>query len=695
MILRIIRLFFGTFFFLLILVKLSFSDNRNKSAQKDTILFELEPITVTASRLPILQNNAVFAVTQVNKINLQSGRQFLSLNESLGSVPGLYTMNSTNFAQDLRLSIRGFGARASFGIRGIKILVDGIPETAPDGQTQLDNLNIGLIRKIEIVRGPTSALYGNSSGGVINLFMEEPSQTPFIESHLVSGNFGYRNFFIKGGKKFGSTSVLLSGAHSLLNGYRDHSAMKNYLLNGFIQVIPDSASKLKIKFSLEHSPQAEDPGALTLEQKKSKRKQASVSNLLYNAGESVTQERIGLSYKIKLDQLQEVNISGYFTIRDFSNRLPFEQAGIVKLNRIYGGFILTYFSTYNWLGFPSRLATGFEYARQQDRRKRYNNNEGTQGQLVFDQDQKYSNAGIYVQNETAISSAWQMSIGLRYDRIPIENVDKYQVNRDGSGEKNFNGYSGSIGLLYNFIPTHNIYTNISSSYEVPTLIELTNNPYGNTGFNENLKPQKAINYELGIKGIIFDFFRYEAAFFSIDVFDEMVPFELAGTSGRTYYRNAGRSKHNGIEIGLLGNLSKNFNLSINYTFSDYYFINHKTTAGIFDGNTIPGISKHMWYGQLYYSNTHGIFGRVEITGRDKIFVNDANTVVDRSNIRINLQGGYKFGFSGWYLEPYAGLNNLLNTQYSDNIRVNAFGERFFEPAPPFNIYIGIKMRIGQ
>jgi iron complex outermembrane receptor protein len=690
-------LFYLTFFTILhlVLVHPGFAKDDNQTVLSDTVLFELSPITITATRFPAAQNDISVALTSVDKITLQSARRQLSLKESMAGVPGLMAMNEHNFAQDLRLSIRGFGARASFGIRGIKILIDGIPETTPDGQTQLDNLNIGIIDRAEIVRGAVSALYGNASGGVINLFSQKPPYHPFLQTRLAAGSFGLINMYLKAGQNLGAFNYLLSASHGRIDGYRDHSVMKNYIINGIFGFRPDSLSEITLRLDWQESPQAEDPGSLNGIQVAENPQQASSNNLLFNAGESILQGRGGLFYRRRFNNRHEVQALFYFTRRHFDNRLPFLDGGMVNLKRNFAGTRLVYLNTLDIFGFHSRLACGLELADQQDHRKRYNNLNGDQGEPVFNQNENYRNAGLFLQQEIKLSEKWQTQIGLRYDLVKVEAEDLYKEDGDPSGKRDFQGISGSLGLLYRLSETFNLYGNISTGFETPALIELSSNPTDSGGLNEHLNSQLAINYEVGIKGTISSRFRLEAALFSIDVKDEIIPYEIDGQPGRTYYRNAGKSRHSGIELGLNGNLGHGLTIVLTYTFSEFKFIDYITPAGIFDGNTIPGIPRHMFYGELFYLHPAGFFNRIEIQGRGDIFLNDANTEKENSHILLKISGGYRIRFAGWYLEPFLGLNNLFSAVYSDNLRINAFGGRYFEPAPDFNIYGGITFHIGD
>jgi iron complex outermembrane receptor protein len=683
------------FLFSLFLIEDLLPQEINTILDPDSILYELEPITVTATRFPTKQQNTVYAITPIDKISLQNGRQQLTLKESLGLIPGLIALSGYNFAQDLRLSIRGFGSRSPFGIRGIKILIDGIPETTPDGQTQLDNLNMEIIDQIEVMRGQASSLYGNASGGVMHLISQKPPKSLLFSSALTGGSFGYRNFRFKAGQDINSKNFLVSGVYNRFDGYREQSTMRTYLLNGIVQIHTDSLSEFTMRLSWEHSPLAEDPGSLTREQSEANPDQAYINNIAYNAGEAVTQGRVGLYYETVINSNQEIRTNVYYTHRAFDNRLPFEEGGSVDLQRDYGGVTLFYLNRFSLSGNPAIFTGGIEYANQRDDRKRYNNEKGIRGDMIYHQEEKYINYALFAQQEIEFLTKLKINLGLRYDLINVEAIDLFTEDGNNSGQRSFDGVSGMAGLSYPIGNQVNFYGNISSGFETPALIELTNNPQTISGLNPALDAQKAMNYEMGFKGIFNRRLRFELALFSINVSDEILPYEKGDDPGRIYYRNAGRSQHSGIEFGLNGYMVKGLSFALTYTYSRFRFKDYLIDDDDFSGNTIPGIPNHMWYGEIFYLTSTGFYARLELQGRSKMFVNDANTAIDDNYTVINLQTGFRIGLDQWSVEPFLGLNNITNTSYSDNVRINAFGERYYEPAPGFNIYFGAKVGIGE
>jgi len=664
-----------------------FAQTMNKAPAPDSVLYELTPIVVTAMRIPQSQIDAPYALTPLDAVTIQQARRQLSLKESLGTVPGLFVLNANNFAQDLRLAIRGFGTRAAFGIRGIKILIDGIPETTPDGQTQLDNLDMGLIQKIEVIRGPVSALYGNAAGGVVSLSSEIGNLYPHAGIRMATGAFGYNQAQIQ----YGQQNLLLSLVHNRIDGFRKHSAMRNYLFNSLFKFGSDSTWKINARINVEYSPQAQDAGGLNRAQVDEDPTQANITNVYYNAGEEVLQGRLGILYISQPDSNNEFRLSGNCTRRIFDNRLTFTEGGIVHLDRYYTMLSAVYNRLEKRLRLPMQIQTGLDLAYQHDHRKRYDNMNDIQGDLRFDQIEKYMSLGIFLQNRIVLNSFLKMQFGLRFDQIRITADHQLERDSDYSGHRDYYGFNGMGGILFDISSGMKIYTNISSGFDTPALIELSTNPAGTGGLNPYLNAQRSLSIGAGLKGILSDRFQYELSLFTIDVRDELIPYELPETPGRTYYKNAGKSRHRGLEFGLNGIILRGLTFSLAYTAGSYRYTAYRTGESDFSGKRIPGLPEQYVFGEIYYVHPVGFFTRLELNATGKLYTDDANSATENAYFTAHIQAGYRFLIGRLKTEPFIGLNNMTNRQYSDNIRINAAGGRFYEPAPGFNLYGGVKI----
>ena len=649
--------------------------------------YNLDSVVVSIARLqtPLLIEPKSVSSFQISKI--QNARQQITINDYLGEIPGLFALNPNNFAQDLRVSIRGFGARAAFGIRGVKILVDGIPETTPDGQGQTDNLDLGLIENIEILRGPSSGLYGNASGGVISISTQSQLYQNFAEAGITLGAFDLQRYQLKAGVKAKSTDIVFNGSYNKIGGYRQNSGVKHATFSTNVRHQLSNKSTLKFIFNYTDSPQADDPGGVNLERVEADRKAARDANVNFQAGEEVKQLKLaGIldagNFQSKL----------FFINRDFFGLLPFEFGGIIDLSRTFFGNSSTYKIVSPPTNTTNELLIGYDLQWQNDDRQRFRNLEGKTGDLVFNQEENFRNIGLFLTDQFQVGK-WNLNASLRYDFNKLEANDLEISNGDDSGEVNLNAFNGGLGISFNHSNSFVPFGRFSTSFETPTLSELSANPSGAEGFNEELKPQRAVNLEFGAKGLVDQKLQYEISLFQIQTTNEILPFELEAFPGRDFFRNAGETQRNGVELALKYAINKQFRLSGNYTYSDFQFKDFIAGDNTFDGENLPGIPIHAGAISLRYIHPKGPFLKLSSQQVGQLFANNSNSVeVDAYNL-VNLNAGYEITSPSLTWIPFLGINNLFNATYNDNIRINAFGSRFYEPAPGIHIFGGLRVRI--
>ena len=661
---------------------------------------ELEEIVVYASRIPTGLADLPFAAGSVTGEQVQRARQQLGLDESLARVPGLFFQNRYNYAQDLRIAIRGFGARANFGIRGIRIFADDIPQTLPDGQGSVDAIDLGSVRSVEVIRGPFSAVYGSSSGGVIHVRTEDGPSEPVLSGRLNTGSYGFRQWQAKAGGQIGGESGGLNWLANLsstrLDGYRDQSEYRSDLFNSKFRYDIDATSSLTVVLNAVDSPTADDPGGLTAREVASDPRQAAPRNLLFDAGEALEQQTLGVAFRKDFAEGRELLLRSYYQQRDFTNSLPFDvnsngQGGAVDLQRRFGGFGAQYGWTFDWGSVGHRLVAGVDYDAQRDHRRRYANNQGIPGELTTDQDEDVTTAAIFLQDVVDLSQTVSLTLGARYDDVDYSVQDR--TGAPGSGQRSFKEVSPMIGLSWAVSEPLRLYGNVSTSFDPPATTELAN-PYGPTGFNPDLDSQTATNYEVGLKGLLSGKARYELALFRIDVRDEIVPFELEG-SGQSFFQNAGSSTHQGLEASLVVELLPGLTGGASYTWSDFTFDEFRDPGGdVFDGNRIPGVPEHLLALDLEWSHASGWYAGWDLLYAGDFFADNANTVSTGGYTVSNLRAGFRWQSGRWSLEPFAGVNNLFDEAYMSNVRINAAFGRYYEPAPDRNIYGGIRVTHG-
>jgi iron complex outermembrane receptor protein len=659
-------------------------------AAQETESAVLDEIVVTATRLESSVRDVARSVSLVRKDRIQNATQQLGLDEALSLVPGLYMQNRYNFSQDLRISLRGFGARSGFGIRGVRIYVDGIPETLPDGQAQVDSIDLGSASSIEVLRGPASALYGNASGGVIAVETELGGTDPFIEGGIGAGELGFSKYQVKTGGSYRSIDYLFNASSQELDGYRDHSYSEGRLFNGKVAVNLNDTDRLTVAVNLTDQPESEDAGGVDAAQAAADPKSARDLNVLFNAGEALSQQRLGVVYE-RQRPAGDLLLRNYYVWRDFSNELPFAAGGAVDLGRFFYGVGAQYtFGTQ----LPERLGitVGMDLDRQDDDRRRFDNNQGVRGTLVFDQQERVDSTGVYVQGRYELSDAWSFSAGLRYDELTFAIRDRFLADSDDSGEIDFSELSPSFGVNFS-MGQHILFGSFSSAFETPTTTELAN-PDASGGFNPTLRPQLANNYEVGIKGENFNTY-YEVSVFRIDLEDELIPFELPAFPGRTFYSNVGTSERTGIETALSWEGPSGFGADLSYTWSDFVFEQFIDDNGNdFGGSRLPGLPEHFGFAGLTYDTANGFHAQLEAIYSGSLYADNANDVSVDSYVVSNFRASKSFERGPWLLRPYIGINNIFDERYNSNVRINAFAGRYYERAPGRNVYAGITVRYG-
>jgi len=649
---------------------------------------EPEEIVVIGHRgeKPWLESAASVGV--VDQKAIQRGQQQLDLGESLLGMPGVFIQNRSNFAQDSRISIRGFGARANFGIRGIRLIVDGIPLTLPDGQGQVDSLDLASAGRIEVLRGPSASLYGSSSGGVISVSSEEPGELPMARARVGFGSYGYRNYQGKAVGRAGRIDYLASTSRLELDGYRDHARMENVLMHSRFRFRFDDSSDLTVVANHLYAPTADDPGGLTAADVVADRDAAQPRNVLFDTGESIDNTTIGLVLRKSFNDEHETTATNYYTWRDFDAKIPALSTGVIDLERFFVGGSLKHVYRDEFFGMESRLTIGGEAEAQLDDRVRYRNESGVQAALSSNQSEDVIRFGIFAQEELALPCDLELTGAVRFERVDFEVDDHFLSNGDDSGSVSFGEWSFSGALQWSTLAAANPFVRVATSFDTPTTTSL-GDPSG-AGLNQDLRAQTAISYELGIKGRVSTMLRYEAAAFHLQVEDELVPYVQ---SFQTFYENAGRSTRTGLEVGMTIQPLEGLSTTIAYTFSDFEFQDFESlSGGDFSGREIPGVPRHLVNAEFSYEHESGFFGTFRVQFVDDRYADNANSGRADSYVYSDLRLGYDHRLGAWEVAPFVGINNLFDNEYTDNLRINdVANRRFFEPAPMLNVYGGLSV----
>lgn len=636
--------------------------------QSDTLNLEevvLKSALINQSNPALTVSEISYDEYQIKPVNFQDAIDFSA---------GLWITNSENQAQDNRMAIRGFGARSAFGIRGLKIILDGVPLTTPDGQSQVDNIPFQLIENVEIMKSLSSTRYGNASGGVviINTFSN------LADKYIVEagyGSYGYKN--IKGTYSTNSekSSTILNISQAESDGYRDHSSYLNKSL--FFKHLR-KFQNMNLKFNLLYfdSPYAFDPGGLNIESVEENRLQARDRNVLYNSQESIKQIQTGvvLDWDTKLG---EVNSNVYYSNRDFVGLLPFTNGGYVELNRDFAGVEISIkdkSQNFEWM-------VGTSIQDQKDDRKRFENNEGEKGAITLDQIESFRSYGAFALGSYNKEN-YSIQSGVRFDLHEISLDDNVGIDQQYvEYSKSLKAFSPNVGFIYNLNKKDEVYINYGKSYETPSLSELSANPNG-VGFNGDLNPMNSSGFDLGFRNKSQNL-SYSITAFYIKTKDEIVRYELEGFEGMNFYRNLGTSKRIGTEIEVSYNLGNSGVLNASYTQAKYEFKNQEVSGDL------PGIPKSNFALEWLYGYKDFDL-KLDLKYVNSLYADNNNEVKVPSYLLSNIALKNKFNLKGFFLEVGLHVRNLLDEKYYDNIRTNAFGNRFYEPASIRSFILSIK-----
>ena len=660
----------------LLILALAPSSTDAQTTGGDTVPVRLDTLTVTALRTPFGVTRAPYAVTVVGAEQIQRARPGLALDEALRGVPGVQVDNRYNYALGERISIRGFGARAQFGVRGIRVLVDGIPATLPDGQTTLNQVDLGALSRVEVLRGPASALYGgNAAGGVILLESEIPRGA---EARVISGANGLRRVQGAVGAGWGGINV----SHLHYGGFREWSDADNLRANARVQIGGLRFVANAVRYD------ARNPGSLADTALARDRTQAFANNVRQQTGERGRQGQVGVVWNGEVGP-GRVELAGYALSREVENPIP---QRVIDLERAAGGVRAIYRGDAGIL----RWAAGAESDLQRDDRLNFVNRQGERGGRVLDQRERVTSVAGFA--EIAASPVERLDLlgTVRYDRFRFRVWDRLisDINPDDSGSRTLAAVSPSVGASWAFANALHLYGNFATAFETPTTTELANQATGAGGFNPELEPQRTRSYEAGAKGWFGSLAAYQLSVYRALVQDALIPFRVPNQPDRDFFRNAGSAVHQGFESGISVAPRPGLRSQIAYTYTDARFREYTVSGSEYAGNRIPGVAPHRLDALLSFAPWRN--GYLEVEGRyaSDTPVNDANTAHSPSYFVADARIGASDLRAGrMTLAPFIGISNPFDTEYNTSVIVNAFGGRFYEPGPGRALYAGMEVRL--
>jgi iron complex outermembrane receptor protein len=664
----------------------------------------LPPVTITATRTEADPFDVAASVTVIDGDAMRAaGRPEINLSESIAGVPGVAARERQNYAQDLQLSIRGFGARSTFGVRGVRLYVDGIPATMPDGQGQLSHIDLASAGKIEVLRGPFSVLYGNSSGGVVQVDTEPGQGSPRLTATMTAGSFGSSHPGLRLAGAEGHLGYVASVNHLGVDGYRDHSGVTRDVGNlRFDLNTGEGKTWTLVANSLDL--RADDPLGLTRAQFEAAPRSVDPSAIAFNTRKTVRQQQLGVIHEARLSATDRVRVMVYGGTRDTQQfqaipvgpqANPLHPGGVIGLQRDYSGTDL------RWThksGAAFEVVAGLAYDHMNEHRQGWQDfagaTLGVQGALRRDEDNTVADLDPYVQGVWKPSARWTLTAGVRHSTVRFDSRDHYIVgaNGDDSGSVRYSATLPAVAAMFAVTPQLHAYAAYGRGFETPTLNELAYRPSGAPGLNFALEPSHSDNVEAGLKGRASDRVEWNAAVFQTRTRDELVTQTNSG--GRSTFQNSGATRRSGAELDATLQLRRDWQLQFAQTWLDARYADAFATCAstpcatpalmIAAGNRIPGTARSFTVAQLAWKPQRGWRGGAELRRSSRIWVNDANTEAAPSYTTLALHAGYAMEVNRWSVAASARVDNVLDRRYAGSVIVNESSGRYYEPAPGRN-----------
>jgi len=676
------------------------------------------PVVVTATRVEQNSFDLPVAIDVVESKDIQNGQLQMTLSESLIRVPGITAQNRTQSAQDPQISSRGFGSRSSFGVRGVRVYVDGIPLTMPDGQGQPGVVDLSAVKSVEVMRGPFSALYGNSSGGVIQMLTKDAPKTPEVGATVMFGSYDTKRQILDAAGTAENIEYLVNVSNFETNGYRDHSASNKQQATAKFKINVSEDTKINALLNW-FEQEAEDPLGLprvaTANDPSAFVNPKAAPNSAYNANTKVSRNhtQVGFNIEHALNTNNKINLMTYAGNREnlqyLSTNVSSNAGRASSISRDFWGADLRWDNKGSLFNLPYSLSMGLTYGKMNDVRLDINTDKGikkpiiannTNSALNRDEDNISTNFDQYIQGKISLSDNLDIHAGARHTKVELEVKDHFLSgtanNGNNSGSVEYQKTTPVIGAIWKVTPTINLYANYGKGFETPTFIEAAYNSVNNGAPNLTLKPSESTNYELGLKSVIADNHQLNFNVFKIDTKNEIVTKET-NSFNRSVFGNADKTKRTGAELSIDSQYDNNISTYISYSLlnakfdSDFtYTPSSGTPTTIQSSNKIPGTYRSQIYGELAWKYTPlGFKTALEARHNSKVYVNDINTDSAHAYTIFNIRAGFEQNLANWRLTEYVRVENLSDKNYIGSVRVNDSNLRFFEPAAGRNYLLGL------
>jgi iron complex outermembrane receptor protein len=675
-------------------------DTAQRDTTRATRLYDLE---VTVARRRDTLRELPMAAGVVSRTELGRGQATLGLDEAMTTVPGVYVANRWNYSLDQRLSIRGAGSRANFGMRGLKVYLDGVPQTLPDGQSQLTNVEFASLDRVEVLRGASSSLYGNASGGALLLNTVSPSEGPSgLTARVEAGSFGTVKWLAGGTLQSGPWSAGLQLSQFSFDGFRQNSAAESRQLAAVARRTFGTGTVVTFRVVAADNPHAENPGALTAAELAAKPDSAASGNILRGADKDVSQQQVSLKVDHPVGR-GVLSLMGFGLWRDLDNPLATPPPGPGRppnagtynsIDRSAGGFRGEWSTPLS--GTLGMVLGADLQAMRDDRQNRVSSGGTPTSEILLDQREKVMEVGPFVQLRWRPGARITVEAGTRYDAVRFDVEDKLLTDGvDNGGDRTMSALSGSIGVAFQASENVTLYAQGSTAFETPTTTELVNQTGAAAGFNPDLDPQRAVNVEAGFRSRL-GVLDLSATGFVTSVRDAIIQVREVG--GRAYFANAGETRNRGIEAGASVLVSRRLSLQAAYTLADYTFTDYVLVNGAvadtLTGNRLSGVPRNFLRAGVRAGPYAGFTLDLDQVVSSSLFADDLNTieVADWGAGVTNLRATWTGGSGGLRLTPFVSVQNLFDRRYVGSVTINGAFGRVFEPSPGRNAYVGLEVR---
>lgn len=678
------------------------------AAEPDQIPQDMNVVIVSGSRVEHTSFDFPAAIDVVDASRIQDSQMRVNASEALSAVPGLVAQNRQNYAQDLQISSRGFGARSAFGVRGIRLISDGVPATMPDGQGQPSAFNLDMAERIEVLRGPFSALYGNHAGGVIQLFTRDGQGRPTIEVNTAAGSDGQRKLDVNAQGSSGGIGYVVDVSRFDTDGYRDHSVATRD--QGFVKltVAPTAGGKLTLTANSLTQDGTQDPlgaswatynanpRANEIDATDTQTPKRTIAER-YDTRKDISHKQAGLAYDQQFgdDRLHVMVYGGNRQVKQFQSFSKFLQVspsqsgGVIDFDRDFYGADMNY-AFVRPLGAGKLTTTvGIEYGHSTDDRKGYENfignTFGLQGALRRNEQDNLKTTDPYAQAEWQLGQ-WVLTGGVRRTKLTVGVNDGFLSNGNDSGGVSFSHTTPVLGALYKINPLLNVYASAARGFETPTLNELFYSGSG-AGFNFGLRAAESTHLEVGMKAIVMSNTRINAALFQVRTTDELVVDTAIG--GRTSYKNASATLRQGGELSVDTKFGAGFSGRVALTVLRAIY--DEAFARVAAGSRLPGVPNANAFAEVAWKDKSDRIGAaLEAIASSNVYADDANADIPAPgyailNARVNARQTWR----GWNFKEFVRINNLLDRQYVGSVIVGDANKRYYEGAPGRNWMAGI------